>query len=65
MQVSTKHANFIQADAGGSADDVWRLVQRVRAGVEEHCGVVLVPELRVLGFPEVPVATVRARGGAA
>ena len=22
--VSTKHANFIQADPGGSADDVWR-----------------------------------------
>jgi len=61
-QVSLKHANFIQADAGGSADDVWRLVQRVRAVVEEHSGVALVPELRVLGFPDVPVPTVRARG---
>ena len=32
-QVSAKHANFIQADEGGSADDVWRLIEHVRAEV--------------------------------
>ena len=31
--VSEKHANFIQADPGGSADDVKRLIDEVRARV--------------------------------
>jgi len=48
--VSTKHANFIQADDGGSADDVWRLIQRVRAVVAERTGVVLSTENRLVGF---------------
>jgi UDP-N-acetylmuramate dehydrogenase len=50
-QVSPKHANFIQADRGGSADDVWRLVQHLRAEVEKRTGVALVPEVRMVGFP--------------
>ena len=49
--VSTKHANFIQADEGGSAEDVWRLVQEVQRLVEERTGIHLEPELRVVGFP--------------
>ncbi|HMD45671.1 MAG TPA: UDP-N-acetylmuramate dehydrogenase [Acidimicrobiales bacterium] len=49
--VSTKHANFIQADDGGSADDVWRLIRLVRTGVAERLGVTLHPEVRLLGFP--------------
>ena len=36
--VSTKHANFIQADPGGSADDVHRLIEHVRAVVAERMG---------------------------
>ena len=32
-EVSPKHANFIQADKGGSADDVRRVMDRVRAEV--------------------------------
>lgn len=48
--VSTKHANFIQADEGGSADDVWRLMQRVRAMVEDRFGVRLATEVRLVGF---------------
>ena len=48
--VSTKHANFIQADDGGSADDVWHLVQEVQRLVEERTGIHLEPELRVVGF---------------
>ncbi|MDE3087242.1 MAG: UDP-N-acetylmuramate dehydrogenase [Acidobacteriota bacterium] len=63
-QVSEKHANFIQADEGGSADDVRRLLDLVRAEVEDRTGVVLVPELHMVGFPDTPVAVVRAsRGG--
>ncbi len=47
--VSTKHANFIQADPSGSADDVLRLVAEVRRRVEQRTGVTLVPELRLVG----------------
>ena len=48
--VSTKHANFIQADPGGSADDVHRLVLEVQARVAERFGVLLRTELRLIGF---------------
>lgn len=50
--VSEKHANFIQVDDGGSADDVYRLMERVAAAVFEHSGVRLTPETRLVGFPE-------------
>jgi UDP-N-acetylmuramate dehydrogenase len=50
-QVSSKHANFIQADDGGSADDVRRLMEHVRQVVAERCGVVLRTEVRLVGFP--------------
>jgi UDP-N-acetylmuramate dehydrogenase len=49
-EVSSKHANFIQADAGGSADDVRRLIELVRDRVREHAGVDLRPEVRLVGF---------------
>ena len=49
--VSPKHANFIQADADGSADDVFELMRLVRAQVEERFGVDLHPEVRLVGFP--------------
>jgi UDP-N-acetylmuramate dehydrogenase len=48
--VSDKHANFFQAEPGASADDVHRLVRCVQRRVAEHSGVVLEPELRMLGF---------------
>lgn len=48
-QVSTKHANFIQLDAGGAADDVLELVEVVRAAVATRTGVELATELRVAG----------------
>jgi len=50
--VSTKHANFIQADEAGSADDVWRLIRAVRARVEAHSGVRLETEVRLVGFED-------------
>ena len=49
-QVSEKHANFIQADKGGRADDVRALMDHVTSVVAERCGVVLQAEVRLLGF---------------
>ena len=49
-EVSTKHANFIQADPGGSADDVAALMAEVRRRVRDRFGVDLEPETRMVGF---------------
>jgi UDP-N-acetylmuramate dehydrogenase len=51
-EVSHRHANFIQADAGGSGDDVRRLIETVRTRVAEERGVVLETEVRLVGFTE-------------
>jgi UDP-N-acetylmuramate dehydrogenase len=51
-EVSTKHANFFQADAGGSAGDVVALMREVRGRVRAHAGVDLHPETRLVGFDE-------------
>ncbi|MCB1259141.1 MAG: hypothetical protein KDB33_01900, partial [Acidimicrobiales bacterium] len=48
--ISPKHANFIQADDGGRADDVVALMREVRRRVLEHSGVSLHPETRMVGF---------------
>lgn len=48
--VSPKHANFIQADPKGSADDVYRLLREVQARVAERFGVELHTEVRLIGF---------------
>lgn len=53
-EVSPKHANFIQADEGGRADDVWALMVEVRQRVFAHAGVVLHPETRLVGFGPLP-----------
>jgi UDP-N-acetylmuramate dehydrogenase len=49
-QVSEKHANFIQADKGGRADDVRSLMSHVGQVVLARCGVTLTAEVRLLGF---------------
>ncbi|MGH9082424.1 MAG: UDP-N-acetylmuramate dehydrogenase [Acidimicrobiales bacterium] len=49
-RVSEKHANFIQADDGGTAADVVALMDRVREAVAARCGVELRPEVRLVGF---------------
>jgi UDP-N-acetylmuramate dehydrogenase len=49
-RVSEKHANFIQADEDGSADDVKRLIDHVRRVVRDETGVDLVPEVCLVGF---------------
>ncbi len=48
--VSDKHANFIQADVAGSADDVMALMQQIIFRVREHSGITLAAETRLLGF---------------
>ncbi len=60
-QVSPKHANFIQADSDGSADDVRRLIDHVRSVVEERTGVTLEPEVRLVGFSARVPGAVSAR----
>lgn len=49
-EVSSKHANFIQADPGGSADDVLALMHEVRRRVLASSGVELHPETCCVGF---------------
>lgn len=53
-EVSPKHANFIQADDDGRADDVWALMVEVRRRVFADAGVVLHPETRTVGFGPMP-----------
>lgn len=50
--VSEKHANFIQADPGGRASDVWAVITEVRRRILELTGVDLHPEVQTLGFVE-------------
>jgi UDP-N-acetylmuramate dehydrogenase len=49
-RISEKHANFIQADNAGRADDVHALMAHVRDAVSAQSGVVLRAEVRLLGF---------------
>jgi len=49
-RVSEKHANFIIADPGGSANDVYELIGVVRDRVEQRSGVRLRSEHRFIGF---------------
>ena len=52
-EVSTKHANFIQADPDGAADDVHRVILSVRDRVAEAHGVELHCENLLIGFEAV------------
>lgn len=51
-EVSTKHANFIQADTDGSANDVRELMGEVQRRVVDKFGIELVPETHLIGFEE-------------
>jgi len=48
--VSPRHANFVQADPGGSADDVLALIREVQQRVKEKTGTGLCLELQLVGF---------------
>ncbi len=52
--VSDKHANFIQADPNGSADDVFALIRAIQAKIFETQGLVLRAENHLIGFDEHP-----------
>ncbi|TAN21748.1 MAG: UDP-N-acetylmuramate dehydrogenase [Actinomycetota bacterium] len=49
-EVSSKHANFIQATPGGSADDVFDLIWLVQQQVEKELGIRLRTEIKLIGF---------------
>ncbi len=49
-EVSSRHANFIQADPGGSGDDVFELIWMVQQRVEKELGIRLRTEIRLMGF---------------
>ena len=48
-RVSEKHANFIVAEPGASAAEVWTLIGEVRSRVESHAGVRLETEVELMG----------------
>ncbi len=58
-EVSTVHANFIQVDPNGSANDVMALMREIVATVESASGIRLHAETRLVGFPAVDVAFVQ------
>ena len=60
--VSTKHANFIQADPDGSADDVFQLIDHVRSVVADAKGISLQIEVRLIGFPPQRMGTADTAG---
>ena len=49
-RVSEQHANFIVNDGAASSADVMALIQRIQQVVELHSGIVLEPEVRMLGW---------------
>ncbi|HAF67945.1 MAG TPA: UDP-N-acetylenolpyruvoylglucosamine reductase [Acidimicrobiaceae bacterium] len=49
-QVSSKHANFVQADAGGSASDVDAVIRAVARRVHSETGLELRTEIQRVGF---------------
>jgi UDP-N-acetylmuramate dehydrogenase len=59
--VSEKHANFFQAEAGATADDVHRLVLEVQRRVRDATGIELRPELRMVGFGASPACDAGSR----
>jgi len=50
--VSTKHANFIQADEGGRSEDVVAVMSHVRRVVADKTGHVMRTEVRLVGFSD-------------
>ena len=49
-EVSTKHANFIQADVGGKAQDIKDLMQLISDSVYSKFGIHLTEETEMIGF---------------
>lgn len=53
-QVSEKHANFFLAHDGATAQDVYNLLARVQTMVAESAGIVMRPEVRIIGEFDEP-----------
>lgn len=51
-QISEKHCGFVVNKGGATASDVYQLISDVISRVYENSGVVLEPEVKLLGFPE-------------
>jgi len=58
-EVSEKHANFIQAEPDGSADDIISLMAEIVAKVEDEFEIRLSAETRLVGFTDELVAAVQ------
>lgn len=56
-EVSTKHANFIQADPDGSADDVHRLIGEITRRIADRYGIELHCENLLIGFGDRPASS--------
>ena len=52
VRVSPRHANFIEAEAGASAESVRRLIEAVQKRVQEQTGLRLEPEIQFVGFED-------------
>jgi UDP-N-acetylenolpyruvoylglucosamine reductase len=53
-QISPKHANFIENAGGATAEDILELIAEARRRARERFGVVLEPEVQLLGRIEIP-----------
>ena len=53
-QISPKHANFIENAGGATTADVLELIGEARRQALEHYGVVLEPEVQLIGSIEIP-----------
>jgi UDP-N-acetylmuramate dehydrogenase len=61
-QVSDKHANFFLAHEGATAQDVYDLMSRVQRAVSDNYGVLLEPEVRLVGtFDESAGSVIQKR----
>ena len=63
--VSDKHANFIQAGEGATADDVKAVIDQVRDRVAAETGFELRSEVRLVGFAETDAVTDAVTRGSA
>jgi len=61
--VSEKHANFVQAADGGSADDVRAVIEAVRTAVADATGFRLRSEVRLAGFDDAAADGADVVGG--
>ncbi len=48
-RVSSKHANFIENTGTATAADVKELMEKLVKLIQEHCGVILDPEVQIVG----------------